>query len=72
MRTYTLYLANEISHSPEAFQWMLTSFQKMDPNVKGMISTNESVKAQLSVIGSLDEKLSGSFVSHRGNDRDWF
>lgn len=51
---------------------MLSSFQKMDPSVKGMISTEESVRAQLSVIDSLDEKLSGAFVSHRGNDRDWF
>ncbi|KAL7938423.1 hypothetical protein V8C35DRAFT_320227 [Trichoderma chlorosporum] len=64
--------AREISHNPAAFQWMLGSFQKMDPRVKGMISTEESVKAQLSVIGSLDEKLSGAFVSHRGNDKDWF
>ncbi|KAL7948100.1 NAD(P)-binding protein [Trichoderma barbatum] len=64
--------ARDLSNSPEAFQWMLTSFQKMDPKVKGMISTEESVNAQLSVIGSLDEKLSGAFVSHRGNDKDWF
>ncbi|KAL7956405.1 hypothetical protein V8C34DRAFT_315731 [Trichoderma compactum] len=64
--------AREISNSPEAFQWMLSSFQKMDPRVKGMISTEESVQAQLSVIASLGEKLSGAFVSHRGNDKDWF
>ncbi|TFA99043.1 hypothetical protein CCMA1212_009089 [Trichoderma ghanense] len=64
--------AREISNSPEAFQWMLSSFQKMDPRVKGMISMEESVSAQLSVIDSLGEKLSGAFVSHRGNDRDWF
>lgn len=64
--------ARDISNSPEAFQWMLSSFQKMDPRVKGMISTEQSVKAQLSVIGSLDEKLSGAFVSHNGNDKDWF
>ncbi|KAH0497541.1 hypothetical protein TgHK011_004839 [Trichoderma gracile] len=64
--------ARDISSSPEAFQWLLSSFQKMDPRVKGMISTEESVSAQLSVIDSLDEKLSGAFVSHRGNDRDWF
>ncbi|UKZ74453.1 hypothetical protein TrVFT333_002122 [Trichoderma virens FT-333] len=64
--------ARGISSSPEAFQWMLTSFQKMDPRVKGMISTEESVKSQLSVIDSLDEKLTGAFISHRGNDKDWF
>ncbi|PTB70210.1 NAD(P)-binding protein [Trichoderma citrinoviride] len=64
--------SRELLQSPEVFQWMLSSFQKMDPRVKGMISTEESVSAQLSVIDSLDEKLSGAFVSHRGNDRDWF
>ncbi|EGR49920.1 uncharacterized protein TRIREDRAFT_105888 [Trichoderma reesei QM6a] len=64
--------SRELSNSPEVFQWMLSSFQKLDPTVKGMISTEESVSAQLSVIDSLDEKLSGAFVSHRGNDRDWF
>lgn len=51
---------------------MLSSFQKMDPKLQGMISTEESVRAQLDVISSLDAKLSGAFVSHRGNDRDWF
>ncbi|PNP57284.1 hypothetical protein THARTR1_02730 [Trichoderma harzianum] len=64
--------ARDLSNSPEAFQWMLSSFQKMDPSVKGMISTKESVEAQLAVIASLDEKLSGAFVSHRGNDKGWF
>ncbi|KAL6690631.1 hypothetical protein J3F84DRAFT_353063 [Trichoderma pleuroticola] len=64
--------ARDLSNSPEAFQWMLSSFQKVDPKVKGMISTEESVGAQLAIIASLDEKLSGAFVSHHGNDKDWF
>ncbi|KAL6857370.1 NAD(P)-binding protein [Trichoderma novae-zelandiae] len=64
--------AREGLSTSEAYQWMLSSFQKMDPTVKGMISTEESVKAQLSVIDSLDEKLSGAFVSQKGNNREWF
>lgn len=61
-----------VASSPEAYNYLLTSFQKMDPSVTGMIPTEESVKTQLSVISSLDANLSGSFISHRGNDRDWF
>ena len=50
---------------------MTAQFQKVDPNVKGPITLEESVKLQLEVIGRLDEKMSGSFVSQHGN-RDWF
>ncbi|CAM1508652.1 Fc.00g055000.m01.CDS01 [Cosmosporella sp. VM-42] len=64
--------AKEASDTPEAFEYLLTSFQKMDPSVTGMISTSESVKAQLSVIGDLDASKSGSFVSHRGDNVHWF
>ena len=56
---------------PAALQWMLSSFQKLDPNVKGMISTEESVRDQLAVIDSLDENKSGLFLSQHGN-QDWF
>ena len=61
-----------VSNTPDAFQYILTSFQKMDPNVKSWISTEESIEGQLSVLHSLDAKMSGAFVSHRGNDLDWF
>ena len=49
---------------------MLSAFQKYKPTVTGMISTEESVRDQLSVIDSLDASQSGKFVSHHGND-DW-
>lgn len=52
-------------------QVMRTTLQKLDPKAR-MISTSESVKAQLGVINSLDANMSGSFVSHRGNTEDWF
>ncbi len=50
---------------------MLSAFQKLDPNVTGMISTEHSVRDQLAVIDGLDESMSGKFVSHHGNE-DWF
>ena len=55
----------------EVFQFMLSAFQKLDPNVKGMISTEKSVHDQLKVIASLDESKSGAFLSQHGN-REWF
>lgn len=63
--------AKGVANSPEAFQFMLSSFQKLKPSVTGMISAEESVRDQLVVIDSLDANKSGMFVSHHGND-DWF
>ncbi|KAF4458715.1 Short-chain dehydrogenase reductase SDR [Fusarium albosuccineum] len=41
-------------------------FLKYDPELNGQISPEESVRDQLHVIGKLDEKMSGSFLSQRG------
>ncbi|KAL9618826.1 MAG: hypothetical protein Q9160_006485 [Pyrenula sp. 1 TL-2023] len=62
--------AKEIVADQQAFQWMLSSFQKYDPKVEGMISTEASVKAQLSVINGLTKEQSGQFLSHFGN-KNW-
>ena len=64
-------VAKELVTSPEAFQFMLSSFQKLDPSVKGMTSTEDSVRDQLAVIDGLDENKSGLFLSQHGN-QDWF
>jgi hypothetical protein len=64
-------IAKGIASSPEAFQFLLSSFQKLKPSVTGMISTDESVRDQLAVIDSLDDSKSGMFLSQHGND-DWF
>ncbi|RSL56712.1 hypothetical protein CEP53_006706 [Fusarium sp. AF-6] len=63
--------AAEVVKDPQALQFMVQAFQKLDPSVTGMIPTEESVKQQLSVIADLDESKSGSFLSHHGN-HDWF
>ncbi|KAM0424555.1 hypothetical protein ACHAPT_010271 [Fusarium lateritium] len=63
--------AAEVVKDPGTFQFMVQAFQKLDPNVTSMISTEESVQKQLSIIEDLDQTKSGSFLSHHGN-RDWF
>ena len=55
---------------PVVFNYLLSAFKRLDPNVTGMISVEESVSAQLKVIANLDEGDSGDFVSHHGN-KDW-
>jgi hypothetical protein len=61
-----------LTSNPEAFQYMLASFQKWDPSIKDMITPEESVREQLKVIGNLDSKTSGMLLSHRGTEKDWF
>jgi hypothetical protein len=54
-----------------AFQMMLSQFQKVKPDLAGPITPQDSVRMQLEVIKGLDEKMSGTFVSHHG-DQNWF
>lgn len=63
--------ANELVKDPNILNFMLGAFQKIDPNVKGMISVKESVEAQVEVIKNLTPAQSGMFLSHHGN-REWF
>lgn len=51
---------------------MLSIFRKLDRNVDGPISVDESVTHQLQVIRNLTEADSGRFVTHLGNNTDWF
>jgi NAD(P)-dependent dehydrogenase (short-subunit alcohol dehydrogenase family) len=55
----------------EAFNQLLAAFQKIEPNLKGMISTETSVRLQLKVIDDLDDTKSGMVLSQNGNT-DWF
>ena len=50
---------------------MLRQFQRVDPKVTGQITPQESVKKQLDVISRLNSTMSGTFVSHNGN-QEWF
>jgi hypothetical protein len=53
------------------FAYMLSSFQKVDPTMKDMISVERSVELQLAVIDALTLENSGRFISQHGN-RNWF
>ncbi|KAH8703869.1 hypothetical protein BGW36DRAFT_288702 [Talaromyces proteolyticus] len=56
----------------DATEKMLQEFQKVEPNLKGQLSKEESVRDQIDVIqNKLDMSLSGAFVSHHGNSH-WF
>ncbi|CAM1504949.1 Fc.00g025400.m01.CDS01 [Cosmosporella sp. VM-42] len=50
---------------------MLKQFQKVQPEIKGQIEPEESVRKQLQVIASLDLDTSGSFLSHHGTKNTW-
>jgi hypothetical protein len=52
---------------PALLQMFIEKFQKLNPDLTGPISVKESVQAQLKVIGDLDAKTSGMFLSHMGN-----
>lgn len=51
---------------------MLNAFRKLDQSVNGPISVDESVTDMLQVIQSLTEANSGKFVTHHGNNDEWF
>jgi len=51
-------------------QYLLQSFQKMWPDLKGMIRPEESVKMVLEVIENLTSEQSGLMISHHG-DENW-
>lgn len=44
---------------------MLAQFKKMDPNIKGQISVEESVSQQLRVIEALDAARSGTVIKSK-------
>ena len=50
---------------------MLKQFQVVDPDIKGQILPEESVKKCLKVIENLDESSSGLLVSHNGDQERW-
>ncbi|KAK1045096.1 hypothetical protein LTR74_018202 [Friedmanniomyces endolithicus] len=64
--------AQMLQQNEVMFNSFLKSFQKVDPNLKGPISVQESVQAQLAVIASLDAATSGRFLTHRGDATSWF
>ncbi|CZR68488.1 related to protoporphyrinogen oxidase [Phialocephala subalpina] len=53
------------------FNMVLSAFQKLAPDLKDMISVEESVAEQLALIDRVTVKDTGKFVSQHG-DRNWF
>ena len=51
-------------------QYLLQSFQKAYPDLKGMITPKESVKQVLEVIENLNTEQTGLMISHHGN-QEW-
>lgn len=57
------------SNTDEGYKMMTQVFRGYEPNFKGPITTEQSVKAQLKVINDITLKDSGEFLSHLGNKR---
>jgi hypothetical protein len=51
---------------------VLGLFRKIDPSVNGPAPINERVTEMLQVIQSLTEADSGKFLTHHGNNNEWF
>lgn len=67
----TISAAKGIMSIPEVFDYFLSSFRKVSPEVNGMNTPEESVKAQLAVIADMDADKSGAFLSQHGNNTEW-
>jgi len=64
--------AREVTGDPAIRKFMLNAFHKLDQSVTGPISVDESVTDMLQVIQSLTEANSGKYLSHHGNNDEWF
>ncbi|KAJ5214987.1 hypothetical protein N7468_010666 [Penicillium chermesinum] len=56
----------------QATSGMLSLFRAVEPELKGQIQPEESVRKCLQVIRDLDAESSGMFLSHNGNQTNWF
>lgn len=55
----------------QANEIMLKQFQVINPELKGKILPEESVRKCLQVIERLDDKSSGLLLSHNGDQERW-
>ncbi|KAK5109753.1 hypothetical protein LTR62_006593 [Meristemomyces frigidus] len=55
---------------PAIMAYLMETFGRVQPNLRGMIPAEESISAMLKVIGKLDMETSGAFLSHHG-DKQW-
>ncbi|KIV94491.1 hypothetical protein, variant [Exophiala mesophila] len=61
-----------VTGDPEVRKFMLNAFHKLDKDVEGPISVDESIALQLKVIQDLNQENSGKTLTHRGNSDGWF
>lgn len=55
----------------QANEALLKQFQTVEPELKGQLQPEESVRKNLQVIERLDAKTSGLFLSHNGDQTRW-
>lgn len=55
----------------QGIEVMLKQFQAVDPELKGQIQPEESVRKSLQVIERLDAETSGLLLSHHGDKARW-
>ncbi|KAF2130688.1 NAD(P)-binding protein [Dothidotthia symphoricarpi CBS 119687] len=60
----------DMAPTPEVLEMALQVFQKVNPDLTGLMSPEESVRMQLDVINSLTADQSGLALSHHG-DYNW-
>ncbi|KAL5387073.1 hypothetical protein DPSP01_003684 [Paraphaeosphaeria sporulosa] len=64
--------AKAVTGDPEIRKFMLNMFHKVDPKVEGPAPIEEAVSNMLRVIGKLNEADSGKFLTHYGDEEQWF
>jgi NAD(P)-dependent dehydrogenase (short-subunit alcohol dehydrogenase family) len=69
---YWLRTARTVTGEPAVREYMLNAFRKLGQTVNGPVPVDESVTDMLQVIQSLTEANSGKFVTHHGNNDEWF
>ncbi|KAL5464763.1 hypothetical protein PMIN06_000930 [Paraphaeosphaeria minitans] len=64
--------AKAVTGDPEVRRFVLDMFHKVDAKVEGPAPVGEAVSDMLRVIGGLDEVDSGKFLTHHGDEEQWF
>ncbi|KAI9037696.1 uncharacterized protein KD926_000112 [Aspergillus affinis] len=67
---YPVTSARDMAPTEEYLQLALQAFQKLNPNITRLLTTEESVQQQLEVINKLTAEQSGLALSHHG-DENW-
>ena len=66
-----IIVGEKSAEAVEAEKVILKQFQAADPELKGQIQPEESVRKCLQVIEHLDAETSGLLLSHNGDKERW-